>query len=465
LPDAPRLTLIDVAHFERDVVLRLPFRFGMITLTEAPQAFLRVRIRLEDGREGHGMAAELLAPKWFDKNPALSNEDNFQQLRDAIATATGLYQAAGPATAFGHYVACYKDQMAQGMRPLVEGFGLGLLDKAILDALCRLHKVSVFDAMAANLPGVTQTELAPELAGFDIDAFVRGLRPAASIKARHTVGLIDPLEGSGHLGDGLPETLAEVIKTYGQRIFKLKAGGDVDADIARLSDIAAVLDRIETPYRATLDGNEQYTDIAGVQALMDAMRKTPALARLYDSLLFVEQPMDRDVALSTDVSGLDIGKPLEIDEADGTLDSFPRAKALGYRGVSSKSCKGLYKSILNAARCQHWNAQAGEDRFFLSGEDLSTQAGLAVQQDLALASLIGCTHLERNGHHYVNGMSGVAEAEQEAFLAAHPDLYHRAGGTVRLTIRDGRIALGSLACTGFAAGAEPDWSAMRNMGE
>jgi hypothetical protein len=226
-----------------------------------------------------------------------------------------------------------------------------------------------------------------------------------------------------------------------------------------------VLDRIDAPYRASLDGNEQYADIEGVQALMDAMRRTPALARLYDSLLFVEQPMDRDVALSTDVSGLDIGKPLEIDEADGTLDSFPRAKALGYRGVSSKSCKGLYKSILNAARCRHWNAQAGEESYFLSAEDLSTQAGLAVQQDLALASLIGCSHLERNGHHYVNGMSGVAEAEQEAFLAAHPDLYHRAGGTVRLSIREGRIALGSLACTGFAAAAEPDRSAMRNMGE
>ncbi|MDP6951692.1 MAG: mandelate racemase, partial [Alphaproteobacteria bacterium] len=369
------------------------------------------------------------------------------------------------ATAFAHYVGCYREQMAQGLRPLVEGYGLALHDKAILDALCRLHDVSVFDAMAGNLAGIAQTELAPDLAGFDIDAFVRSLRPAKSIKARHTVGLIDPLEGEGTLGDGLPETLTEVIETYGQRIFKLKAGGDVDADIARLSDIAAVLDRIDAPYRATLDGNEQYTDIEGVQALMDAMRKTPALVRLYDSLLFVEQPMDRDAALSTDVSGLDIGKPLEIDEADGTLDSFPRAKTLGYRGVSSKSCKGLYKSILNAARRTHWNAEAGEDRYFLSGEDLSTQAGLAVQQDLALVSLIGCTHLERNGHHYVNGMSGVPEAEQDAFLTAHPDLYHRADGTVRLSIRDGRIALGSLACTGFAAVAEPDWSSMRRMGE
>ena len=62
----------------------------------------------------------------------------------------------------------------------------------------------------------------------------------------------------------------------------------------------------------------------------------------------------------------------------------------------------------------------------MSAEDLTTQAGVAVQQDLALATLIGATHVERNGHHYVDGMAGAPQAEQDAFLAAHPDLYHRA---------------------------------------
>ena len=35
------------------------------------------------------------------------------------------------------------------------------------------------------------------------------------------------------------------------------------------------------------------------------------------------------------------------------------------------------------------------------------------------------------------------------------------GGVARLTIRDGRIALGSLDCPGFAVAAEPDWAAMQ----
>ena len=40
-------------------------------------------------------------------------------------------------------------------------------------------------------------------------------------------------------------------------------------------------------------------------------------------------------------------------------------------------------------------------------------------------------------------------AEQQAFLRAHPDLYERSHGAVRLRIRGGRIAIGSLDCAGL----------------
>ena len=47
------------------------------------------------------------------------------------------------------------------------------------------------------------------------------------------------------------------------------------------------------------------------------------------------------------------------------------------------------RSILNSARCVLWNREEGSARYFMSGEDLTTQAGLAVQQDLALVSVLG----------------------------------------------------------------------------
>ena len=99
----------------------------------------------------------------------------------------------------------------------------------------------------------------------------------------------------------------------------------------------------------------------------------------------------------------------------------------------------------------------------MTGEDLTLQAGLGVQQDLALASLLGLKHVERNGHHYVNGMAGSPEAEQAAFLEKHPDLYERSHGAVRLKITNGLLQMGSLGCTGFASGAMPQWQSMKTM--
>ena len=110
-----------------------------------------------------------------------------------------------------------------------------------------------------------------------------------------------------------------------------------------------------------------------------------------------------------------------------------------------------------------WNAAEGGSRYFMSAEDLTTQAGLSVQQDLALVNLLGITHVERNGHHYVDGMAALPQEEQEAFLQAHPDLYERSHGAVRLRIRDGEIALELLAVPGFASGALPDFGAMRRL--
>jgi hypothetical protein len=317
--------------------------------------------------------------------------------------------------------------------------------------------------VSQNLLGLRASDLTPDLVGFDIGAFLGGLRMAPSIEVRHTVGLVDPISAGDQkpgerVDDGLPETLEEVVRVYGCRYYKLKVGGDVAADVARLSAIAAVLDRIEEPYYASLDGNEQYADAAGVLALWEAMERLPALERLRRSILFIEQPIKRAVALEEDIRALGVKRPVIIDESDGMLDAFPRAKALGYRGVSSKNCKGFYKSLLNLARCRLWG-----DGYFLSGEDLTTLAGVSVQQDLALASLLGITHVERNGHHFVDGFAGRPAHEADAFLAAHPDLYHRQGGKVRMRIEHGDLAIGSLGCPGFGAGTMPDFSAMAPM--
>jgi L-alanine-DL-glutamate epimerase-like enolase superfamily enzyme len=405
---------------------------------------VRARIRLDDGREAWGAAAELLAPKWFDKDPALTNEDNFEQLRRSLGAAREAYLAHAPRTAWAH--------SAPG-RGLVENYGPALLDRALLDALCRALGVSFYRAVQSNLVGAGSFE------DMDLGAFFATLRPRAAVAARHPVGLVDPITAAdqkSRVNDGLPETLEEVIARYRHRHFKLKVAGDVRADVERLAAIAAVLERIDGAYHVSLDGNEQYEDLEGVADLWARMKADARLERLVESVMFIEQPVKRQKAFAARVEGID--KPVIIDESDDALDAFPRARALGYRGVSSKTCKGIYKSLVNRARCSAWG-----EGFFMSGEDLTIQAGLALQQDLALVSLLGLTHVERNGHHYVNGMAGLPAAEQRAVLAAHPDLYELSHGAVRVKIEDGMLALGSLDCPGYASRALPQEDSMKEM--
>lgn len=470
MADAPAFTLRAIELFERPVRLRMPFRFGVVTLTECPQAFARAQVVLPDGRTAWGAAAELMAPKWFDKNLALSNEDNFAQLRSVLRMAREAYLSdARPATAFGHF-ARHHDAHAQaaareGFNPLLASYGPALLDRAVLDALCRALDVSFYDAMRSNLAGIDASH--PQFAAMPVAEFLAQLPPpAASIHARHTVGLVDAItraDQAERIDDGLPETLEEVVQACGHRWFKLKVSGKVEADLDRLQAIAAVLDRSADPYFASLDGNEQYEDAQGVQELVRGIQGRPALRRLWDSILFIEQPIARKLALQVDLRAADLGKPVIVDESDGELESFVQARARGYAGISSKTCKGFYKSVLNATRCAVWNTAEGGARYFMSAEDLTTQAGLSVQQDLALVNLLGITHVERNGHHYVDGMAALPRTEQDAFLQAHPDLYERSHGAVRLRIREGEIALESLAAPGFASGAMPDFAAMQPM--
>lgn len=470
---APKVRLESVECFERDFKLRLPFRFGVITLTEGTQAVIRATIALQDGRTSVGVAAESLGAKWFDKNPAFSDSQNLDQLRQALHTAIDLYRAAGASTPFGLYAGTYKNQLARGadlgLVPLVASYGPALLDRAILDALGQVIGQSFAQMITRNVAGLeAQAELTPDLAGYDLGRFLGRLQPGRDIAVRHTVGLVDPITAgdqapANRVNDGLPETLEEVVRYYGTRYYKLKVGGDVAADLDRLTRIAAVLDRDAVHYLATLDGNEQYDSVEGITELWRRMCETPALAKLVAVTRFIEQPIKRAKALTTSVEQLARLKPLIIDESDGELASFPAALRLGYSGVSSKNCKGLYKSLLNAARVAKLNRHAGTQRYFMSAEDLTTLAGVSVQQDLALVSLLGLTHVERNGHHFIDGMSFAPDAEQSAFARAHPDLYNRAGGPARLVIDNGELALGSLACPGFASAAGMDFAAMRPM--
>jgi len=338
---SPTFHVLAIDFFERAVSLRLPFRFGAVTLTEALQVFVRARIRLPDGRESVGASAELMVPKWFDKDPTLSNDDHVDQLRLALGLARAAYLADSiPRSAFSHfavhYAACLAEGERNGLPALVAQFGPAEIDRAILDALCGALGVSFPTAVHANLIGFDAAAIAPDLAGFDCAGFLRGLAPRERVALRHTVGLLDAIGGHPRrANDGLPESLEEVIAVYGPIWFKLKLSGDIGPDLARLVEVSAVLDAQPT-YHVTLDGNEQFADPAALGELLARVDAEPRLRRLAAAIVFIEQPLSRQVALECAVAPIATTRPLLIDESDAAIDAFPRALSRLRRGVQQE---------------------------------------------------------------------------------------------------------------------------------
>jgi len=449
----PRIAVRDISFFERQVPFTKPFRFGAVVIEAAAQAFVRVEVEVEGKSTSVGASAELMAPKWFDKRPHLAAEQTISELRRSLVIARDLYLgSSGFETAFGLHAQRIAAQVeacaAEDIPSLAAAYGPAEIDKAILDALLRCLGVNFFDGMIRNIAGIDAT-LSPDLRDDDIAQFLSRRQRLQRVAIRHTVGLDDQVEGSGGVAD--------IRENSGARYFKLKLNGNPDADIARLIRIGKELATLSYDYSVTLDANEQYADLSGLGALVDRLDRDTALKPIAAKLLYIEQPMPRDIFRQSPLGAL-AAFDFIIDEADDCYDAFPTARALGYRGISSKSCKGIYKSIVNATRAAKWSGPS--EKFFITGEDLTCQAGLGVQQDLALGALIGVTHAERNGHHYVDGFGDTPAAEALAFLADHPDLYLRDGNRVRLSIHNGDLLTGSLTAPGFATGVHPVWSAL-----
>jgi len=466
---APVFRIRDVRIGTRPVRFRIPFHFGAVTIREALQAFTFMTVEGPFGT-ACGASADLLAPKWFDKRPELTPEQTVMELAAALmqaaAAACGRTEAA---TIFDHALGLWTELVSwaeqRGMPRLVAAFATAQIERALADAACRAAGVDAFTALRKGLFGI-DGRLVPEHPAVNPGDVLAGVTPRDRIALRHTVGLDDPLTAGDLAGqkppdDGRPVTLEEVIRTHAPRFFKLKLGGDVQRDLARLRKIAVLLEPLSYDWRVTLDGNEQYPEPAAVEELLDRIAADPSLQRLSTALLYLEQPLPRDRAARVPVHGLARRVPLLLDEGDDGPDAFPRAVALGWRGVSVKASKGFFRALAHLVRVRLHNREAGRNTLFLSSEDLTTQAGIALQQDLALALACDCTHSERNGHHFAGGMQGAPREERQAFLTAHRDLYEPAGEDVMLAIRDGFLHTGSLAAAiGLGSAVLPDPDAL-----
>ena len=460
------LRVESIDFFERPTTTRLPFHFGAVTLRAATSLLVRLRASA-DGVACEGHSAELLVPRWFDKDPARTAADDERNLKESARLAARALVEAPPASVFelwrGTYQCRQREAPAFPGGGLAVGFGVALVERALIDAACRAAGASFFDALRADLFGYRAGALHAELEGWSP---AESLAPAAldSIAVRHTIGMLDPLQraelaADTRRDDGFPETLEEDVAAYGLRRFKIKLGGDPAADLPRLLRLAELLPELcaraepgSEPWSITLDANEQYAGSEPLLALLDELARSRAGGGLLERLRFIEQPIPRaasfEPSLRAPLEALRRHAPCIIDEADADLDSFPRAIECGWRGVSVKACKGVFRALTNRGLCERRGAG-----LFQSGEDLTNLPVLPLQQDLCLAAALGLEDVERNGHHYFRGLDHLPAREARSAFEQHGDLYRALGDGHALRIEAGRLELRSLACVGLGYSA------------
>lgn len=476
---APSLVVHAAAGYLKMVRTRMPFRYGSACLVESPHLYLTLDISV-DGARVQGVAAENLPPLWFDKNPA---KDYPQQIREQLQVVRWACDAVTGHRGSGFSL--WKDahdhahQLGAdaGFPALLAGFGATMVERCLWDAVGRATGRSFAALVRANAMGVDLAALDPGVAGIPLRGILPDT-PLPSIWARHTVGLADPISDSEipaheRVNDGLPQSLDACLRTYGYRYLKIKLANDLPTDIDRLIRIARAIDAYEAGSQGarvlcTLDGNENYNQVAELAALAAALGHRPELQTLGKRILCIEQPLNRAVALDSErlagISDLAASFPLIIDESDATLDTYPRAWELGYRGTTHKNCKGIIKTLLNLARNRRYEELTGEQAI-LTGEDLTNIGPIALLQDLAVVATLGISHVERNGHHYFRGLDHLTHAEARALAAAHPGLYRTEGDLIALDVQSGKIDCRSLQQPGLGTSHQPstagwtDWDA------
>lgn len=461
--------LVSAELFRIELHTRIPFRYGIATMTEVPQVFLRLGFELPEGPEWGG-AADVLPPKWFTKDPARALDDEVAEMLRVIRAAVAHAREVRAATAFGFWRELWAAQAAWAAReklpPLLAHFGTSFVERALIHAVCRTRGISLAAGLRDDVFGIDLGALRPELAGTAPRDWLPALPPAEAF-VRHTVGLGDPLDAADvppgeRVDDGLPQTLVENIRAYQLRHFKIKINGEAARDRDRLGRMAAIFAR-ETggDFAFSLDGNESFRDVAAFAAYARELLAAEETRALWPHLLYIEQPWHRDVALSPAIAQLDRLWPerpaIIIDESDASLESLPAALALGYAGTSHKNCKGVFKGVANA--CLLAQRRARGEPAVLSGEDLANVGPVALIQDLAAQAALGVTSIERNGHHYFAGLAQFPPALQEQVLGAHPGLFVRSvAGWPRLEVRGGRLDLGSVNAAPFGVPGELDFS-------
>nr|MCS5632608.1 hypothetical protein [Pirellulaceae bacterium] len=315
------LRILDYSLRLRNSFTQTPFRYGNGELTACPQALVRVTVEF-NGNVSHGFSADCLPPLWFDKCVDNSYASQIDDMCTTIVEAGDLVDAS---MSFDNPLDLSLALASSGQsiplkNELLSSFGKSMLERSVIDAVCRLEGATFGDLMVSGVLCDDRQISFTLDTGRTVSTHVWNLdKRSDQIDVRHTIGLADEILDANVSPNGT--SLQTHIRMSKLRYFKIKIANRGNEDVDRIVQIAKCIEaEVGDDYAATIDGNEQFACFTDFLELYAQLQSTPSLRKFCKNVIAIEQPLSRLHALDpSQLNGLTEFTshiPVIIDESD-----------------------------------------------------------------------------------------------------------------------------------------------------
>jgi hypothetical protein len=416
---------------------RTPLKFGAVVVEQLDLCKVRATVENGRGRVAEGWGAIFVMDFWGWPDPSLSHPAKEAAMKDVIA---GFSDLVLDYPEHAHPIGLFLD-LEDDLRALNEGvcdrhrlspaqpFLSALvcaspIDAAIHDAFGNVNGIDTYAGYGIEyMQDDLSRWLGPRFQGkWPGDYVLPSYKP--SIPVFHLVGGLDKLTrdelSADDPDDAMPNCLEDWVAAEGLYCLKVKLrGNDLEWDVQRTIDVHDIgrreLDKLGiAPLHVTADTNEQCESPQYIIEMLHKIRERSAAC--YESILYIEQPTERDLSASRhDMRRLSALKPVIVDESLTDVESFDLAMDLGWSGIALKSCKCQSSDAL------FWS-KASELGIAYSVQDL-TNPSLALMHSVGLgARLNTIMGVEANSRQF------FPASTQEAEKAVHAGIFRLHGG-------------------------------------
>jgi len=268
--------------------------------------------------------------------------------------------------------------------PKASRFGLALIERAIIDGLCRAWRISVREAVVQNRFGLDLGELCKPLQGSQPRDLLSPRLGKAGTALRLLVTDADC---------AAPDPLLAAIEQHAIARLSLSLTGEVDQDVGNLCTIANLIAASGRRLGVSLEGGGAFAQPGDLRRLFERLRENPLTHRLAPAIEFIEQPFPVDATFTNAAVAVFAEwperPPMLVDEADENAPDASRALEWGYSGAVFRGARGLIPAIAFACLLGARREREPVGKWTFAGGPIEPDCPMAALQEAESAQALG----------------------------------------------------------------------------